>query len=446
MNSRQPQPPAPFSQRTLHEQGLHTSAASHCFKVEGSILICTTKTAFRHTAKIRVAAEVLKVRTAQRATRRRTFMSRKLLVLASFAVLLPLAALAHAQSGPYKVLQTVKVGGDGGMDYVTADSANRTLYVARSGAAGHIGVFNLDTFAQLGDIPNTSGHGAIVDDVTGHGFATSRAITMFDAKTFTVIKKIEVQGNPDGYLNDTVNHRFYDLSHSAPNITVIDDKDGSILTTIDIGGAPEQGQFDGKNRIYVDIEDKGAIAVIDATTMKLDHTIDIKASGDGCAGLALDTKNGILFAACRTPQVMVIVNAASGKVLTTLPIGSGCDGATFNPATMEAFSSQGDGTVTVIKENSPTDFVVEQTVKTPVRAKTITLDTKTGHLLLITAEYGPAPTPAAAPATPPPAAAPGAAPAEGGRPGGPGGPGGGRGGGRGGPMIPGSFEIVVVGK
>jgi len=372
-------------------------------------------------------------------------MTRKLLVVAALAVLLPLAAVAHAQSGPYKVLQTVKVGGDGGMDYVTADSTNRTLYVARSGAAGHIGVFNLDTFAQVGDIPGTSAHGAVVDDVTGHGFATSRAITMFDAKTFAVIKTIPVQGNPDGYLNDTVNHRFYDLSHSAPNITVIDDKDGSILTTIDIGGAPEQGQFDGKDKIYVDIEDKGAIAVINATTMKLDHTIDIKASGDGCAGLALDTKNGILFAACRTPQVMVIVNAATGKVLTTLPIGSGCDGATFNPATMEAFSSQGDGTVTVIKENSPTSFVVEQTVTTPVRAKTITLDTKTGHLLLITAEYGPAPAPAP-PAAAPAAPAPGAAPAAAGGPGGPGGPGGGFRGGRGSPMIPGSFEIVVVGK
>jgi glutamine cyclotransferase len=366
-------------------------------------------------------------------------MSRKLLILAALAVLLPLAAVAHAQTGPYKVLQTVKVGGDGGMDYVTADSANRTLYVARSGAAGHIGVFNLDTFAQVGDIPNTSGHGAVVDDVTGHGFATSRAITMFDAKTFAIIKTIPVQGNPDGYLNDTVNHRFYELSHSAPNITVIDDKDGSILTTIDLGGAPEQGQFDGKNRIYVDIEDKSAIAVIDASTMKMIGKYDLSSKSGGCAGLALDAKNNILFAACRDKNDMVILSATDGHIITDLPIGVGCDGATFNPDTMEAFSSQGDGTLTVIKENSPTSFVSEQTVTTPVRAKTITLDTKTGHLLLITAEYGPPPAPAApaaAPATP----APGAAPAEGGR-----GPGG-RGGGRGGPMIPGSFEIVVVGK
>jgi hypothetical protein len=378
-------------------------------------------------------------------------MSRKLLALAALAVLLPLATLTHAQTpsqpGPYKVLQIVKVGGDGGMDYVTADSANRTLYVARSGPAGHIGVFSLDTFAQVGDIPNTSAHGAVVDDVTGHGFATSRAITMFDAKTFAIIKTIPVQGNPDGYLNDTVNHRFYDLSHSAPNITVIDDKDGSILTTIDIGGAPEQGQFDGKNRIYVDIEDKAAIAVIDANTMKMVGKYDLSSKSGGCAGLALDAKNNILFAACRDHNDMVILSATDGHIITDLPIGQGCDGATFNPATNEAFSSQGDGTLTVIKENSPTSFAVEQTVATPVRAKTITLDTRIGHLLLITAEYGPVPAPpapAAAPATPTPgSSAPPTAggPAGSGRPGGPGGFRGPRA-----PMIPGSFQIVVVGK
>jgi hypothetical protein len=374
-------------------------------------------------------------------------MSRKPLVLAAAAAALTfLPVAAYAQVGPYKVIQTAKVGGgEGGMDYVTADSASRNLYVARSGqgANAHIGVYNLDTFAQVGDIPGVSAHGAIVDGETGHGFATSKPITMFDAKTFAVIKKIDVEGNPDGYLLDSVHHRYYDLSHSQPNATVIDTKDGSIATTIDLGGAPEQGQFDGKNTIYIDLEDKGAIAVVDATTMKLTRTIDIKSSGDGCAGLALDAKNGILFAACRNPQVMVIVNAASGKVITTLPIGQGCDGATFNPATMEAFSSQGDGTLTVIKENSPTEFVVEQTVKTPVRAKTITLDSKTGHLLLITAEYGAPPAPPAEAPAAAPAAAPGAAPA-GARPGGPGGPGGFRG--PRSPMIPGSFQIVVVGK
>jgi len=374
-------------------------------------------------------------------------MSRKplaLATLAAIAVLIPLAA--HAQAGPYKIINTVKIGGDGGFDYVTADPDGRNLYVARSGPAGHIGVFNLDTLAQVGDIPGVSGHGAVVDTATGHGFSTSKPITMFDSKTFAIIKKIDVQGNPDGYLIDTFNHRFYDLSHSAPNITVIDTKDGSILGTIDIGGAPEQAVSDGKGKIYVDIEDKSAIAVIDAKTMTMTGKYDLSSKSGGCAGLALDVKNNILFAACRDKNDMVILSATDGHIIADLPIGQGGDGATFNPATMEAFSSQGDGTLTIIKENSPTSFVVEQTVTTPVRAKTLTLDPKTGHIYLITAEYGPIPAPAApaaapaTPPTPPAAAAPGAPPA-GGRPGGPGGFRGPRA-----PMIPGSFSIIVVGK
>jgi hypothetical protein len=374
-------------------------------------------------------------------------MSRKMIVLAAaLAAMVPMAVVALAQAGPYKVLQTVKVGGDGGFDYVGSDSDNRNLYVARSGPGGHIGVFNLDTLKQVGDIPNTSGHGAAVDDSTGHGFATSRPITMFDAKTFAIIKTIDVQGNPDGYLNDTFNHRYYVLSHSAPNITVIDDKDGTVLGTIDIGGAPEQAATDGRGHIYVDIEDKSAIAVIDAKTMTMTGKYDLSSKSGGCAGLALDAKNNILFAACRDKNDMVILSATDGHIITDLPIGVGCDGATFNPATMEAFSSQGDGTLTVIKESSPTSFAVEQTVTTPVRAKTLTLDTKTGHILLITAEYGPPPAPpAAAPAPPAPPAAPAAgAPATPGAP-----PAGGRPGGFRGPrapMIPGSFSIVVVGK
>jgi DNA-binding beta-propeller fold protein YncE len=358
-----------------------------------------------------------------------------LITLAAAFASLTLAAIA--QDGPYKVLKTVKVGGDGGFDYVTADSAGRNLYVARrSGSSGTIGVYSLDTFAKVGEIPDTGAHGAVVDTATGHGFATSKPITMFDSKTFAVIKKIDVQGSPDGYLNDTYNHRFYDLSHSSPNITVIDDKDGTILGTIDIGGAPEQGQADGKGKIYVDIEDGDAIAVIDAKTMKMTGKYDLSSKSGGCAGLALDVKNNILFAACRKNNDMVILSATDGHIITDLPIGQGCDGATFNPETMEAFSSQGDGTLTVIKEKSPTSFVVEQTVKTPVRAKTITLDTKTGHLLLITAEYGPVP-PTAPAATPPAASSPVQGPPAGGRPGGY----------RGSraPMIPDSFSIIVVG-
>jgi DNA-binding beta-propeller fold protein YncE len=355
-------------------------------------------------------------------------MSSKMPGVAALAVLLGLSCVVRAQdSGPYKVVKIQLVGGDGGFDYVTADPDGRNLYVGRSGPAGHIGVFNLDTLAQVGDIPGVSSHGGAVDTATGHGFATSKPVIMFDAKTFAILKKIDVAGNPDGYLNDPHNHHFYVLSHAAPNITVLDDKDGSILGTIDIGGAPEQAVTDGHGKIYVDIEDKAAIAVIDANTMKMTGKYDLSSKGAGCAGLALDAKNNILFAACRDHNNMVILSATDGHILTDLPIGVGCDGASFNPDTMEAFSSQGDGTLTVIKESSPTSFSVEQTVPTPARAKTLTLDSKTGQIYLITAEYGPNPAvPANAPPPPPGAPAWARMP----RP----------------PMIPNSFQILVVGK
>jgi DNA-binding beta-propeller fold protein YncE len=355
-------------------------------------------------------------------------MCLKQLVLLSVALSVPFCAQIRAQEpGPYKVLKIQLVGGDGGFDYVTADADGRNLYVARSGQQGHIGVFNLDTLAQVGDIPATSAHGGAVDTATGHGFATSKPVTMFDPKTFAILKKIDVQGNPDGYLNDPFNHRFYILSHQEPNITVLDDKDGTILGTIDIGGAPEQAVTDGRGKIYVDIEDKAAIAVIDAAAMKMTGKYGVSSKGGGCAGLALDAKNNVLFAACRDNKNMIILSATDGHILTDLPIGNGCDGAVFNPATMEVFSSQGDGTLTVIKEESPTSFSVEQTVATPARAKTLTLDAATNHILSITAEYGPVPA-----ATTPAPAAPAGAPAwmRGPRP----------------PMIPGSFQILVVGK
>ena len=183
---------------------------------------------------------------------------------------------------------------------------------------------------------------------------------MFDAQTFAVLKKIDVQGHPDWYLNGPYNHRFYVLSHAEPNITILDDKDGSILSTINIGGAPEQAATDGRGNIYVYIVDKAAIALIGATTMKMIGKYDVSSRRSGCAGLALDATNNVLFAACREKKNMVILSATDGHIITDLPIGDGCDGATFNRETMETFSSQGDGTLKVIRENSPTDFSVEQ--------------------------------------------------------------------------------------
>lgn len=343
--------------------------------------------------------------------------------LACIAWACALTLAASPALAQYKILRTEKVGGEGGWDYITADSGNRTLYIARSGPQGHIVVYSIDSLKQIADIPNISAHGAIVDDTNDHGFATSNPITMFDAKTYAVIKKIDVQGNPDGFVIDPSTHRFYVLSHAAPNITVIDDKDGSVLGTIDLGGAPEQAALDGHGKMYVDIEDKAAIGIVDLASMKKIGQYDISSHGGGCAGLAMDTKNSILFASCREKSNMIILSAADGHVLADLPTGTGVDGTVFYPETMEAFATSGDGKLTVVKESSPTSFAVEQSLDTAPRARTLTLDTKTGHIFTDTAQFeAPSTTPAAAPA--------GGPPPRGARP----------------RIIPNTFEIIEIGK
>jgi DNA-binding beta-propeller fold protein YncE len=325
-------------------------------------------------------------------------------------------------AGPYKILKTAKVGGDGGFDYISADAAGRRLYIPRTGPTPRVTVFNLDTLEPVGEIANTNARGAAVDPGSNHGFASSKPAAMWDTRTFATIKTIDVQGGPDGILFDPFNARVWVFSHGAPNATIINAADGSVVGTLDLGGAPEQAVTDGKGHVYVDIEDKANVAAVDAKTMTVTAHYDLGDKGNTPAGLAFDVKNHVLFVACRQPApgVMVIMNADDGKIITTLPLAGGSDGAVFNPATMEAFSSHGNGTMTIIREESPTSFVVEQNLQTMAGAKTLTLDSKTNHVYTMAAEYGPAPTPP----TPPPA------------------------GGRGsrGPMVAGSFSILVIGK
>jgi DNA-binding beta-propeller fold protein YncE len=339
-----------------------------------------------------------------------------------------LAFLCGAQdSGPNKVLQKARVGGDGRFDYVYADADGRRLYVPRTGTTPRVSAYDLDSMKLVGEIPNVSARGVAVDPKTGHGFASSSPVAMFDTKTLQMIKTIEVQGGPDGILFDPFNQHVWIFSHRTPNATIIDTKDGSIVGTMDLGGAPEQAVTDGKGHLWVDLEDKDSIAAVDAKTLKVTATYALEGKGGGPGGLAFDPKNRVLFASCHEPAVMVMLNADTGKVVGTLPIGTGTDGATFNPATMEAFSSNGDGTLTVIKDDGPTKFSVLQNVATMRGAKTLTLDSKTGHVLMIAAETAPAP------AAPPADAAPKGDQKGGGR-------------GRGAAMVPDSFTIVVVGR
>jgi DNA-binding beta-propeller fold protein YncE len=294
---------------------------------------------------------------------------------------------------PYKVLKTTQTMGTGGIDYVYADNDNRRLYVPRG---SQVLVFDLDSLKSVGAIPNARARGVAVDPKSQHGFCSSSPVVMWDAKTLETVKTIEVQGRPDGILFEPMTERIYVFSHSQPNATVIDGKEGSVVGTIDLGGAPEQAASDGQGHLYVDLEDKDNIAVVDVKTLKVTAHYDLNGKGGGPGGLGLDVKNHILFAMCHEPQTCVVINADDGKILTTVPIGRGTDGGGFNPSTMEAFSSQGDGTLTIIKENSPTSFEVEQTVQTKPRAKTCTLDTKNNQIVLIAVE----PAPAAAGTTP----------------------------------------------
>jgi len=343
-------------------------------------------------------------------------MPRIFVVLTAIGISASVSLAQPASSGPYRILRTAKVGGTGGFDYVFADAVGRRLYIPRSGQGARVTVFNLDTLEPVGEILNTNARGTTVDPKSGHGFSSSKPVAMWDTKTLAVLKTIDVQGNPDGILFDPFNQRVWVFSHSAPNATIIDARDGSVVGTLDLGGAPEQAVTDGNGHIYVAIEDKDNVAVVDTRALQVTAHHDISTKAKVPAGLAFDVRNKILFVGCRNTPTMVIMTT-EGKILAALPIGAGVDGAVFNPATMQTFSSQGDGTLTVINEKSPTSFDVAQTVQTKVSGKTLTLDSKTNQIYVIAAEYGPPP--------PPPTA-------------------GGRAGR--GAMIPDSFSILVLGN
>ena len=327
---------------------------------------------------------------------------KQLLSILSVAGIGLLAGNVLAQTDtPYKVLDTTQLMGNGGIDYVYADNDGRRVYVPRG---GNTFVFDLDSHKYIGAITNVGGHGVAIDTATHHGFSSAGKIAMFDTRTMEKIKDIDVQGRPDGILREPFTGKIFIFSHESPGITVIDPKDGTVTGTIDIpDGAMEQAQSDGQGKLYADIENQKKIAVVDVRALKVLAEYDLGNAAGEPGGLGLDAKNHILFAMCARPNVCVVVNADDGKVLATLPIGNGTDGGGFNPATMEAWSSQRDGTLTIIKESSPTSFAVEQTVETKQGCKTSSLDTKNNQIVLVCTER--MPQAAAAVNTPPPAPA-----------------------------------------
>jgi hypothetical protein len=331
------------------------------------------------------------------------------------------SSVGAAQNGPYKVLKTVKVGGDGGFDYISADVEGRRLIVPRSGPMGQVTVFNLDTLEPVGTIPTVKSGGAVVDPKSHHGFSTTKPMTMWDSNTLQTIKTIDVDGRPDGIMFDPYNERVWVFSHMPPYATVIDGKEGTVVGTLDLGGQPEEAVSDAKGTVYVNITDKANVAVVDAKKLTVTAHYDLSSKGvDNGSGLSLDVKNHILFAYYRLPSPQaVIINAENGKIITTLPTAMNVDTVGFNPATMEAISTAGEGLIVFIKENSPTSFVVEQKLQTMPGARNMVIDTKTNHIVSMAFEYGPLPANA-----PPPVAGRIAL----------------------GPPLPGSFTLLMVGK
>jgi len=356
-------------------------------------------------------------------------------------------------TGPYSVLKKARVGGEGGWDYIYADVADRRLFIPRGAtrdipatdtapavpaAVSRIVAYNLDTLEMVGEIPDTGGQGVAVCPKSDHGFASSHpSVSMFDPKTLKLIKKIDVPEGfqSDGIYCDAFDDHNYVFSHPTKSALVINGADGAVLGTVDLGGTPEQGVADGKGTLYVVMQAESNVAVVDVKTMKTTAHYDFAEKAGRCNGLALDAKNQVLFVACgassMTPAqgqpaqpTMVVMSAKDGKILTTLPLPGGSDGAQFNPSTMEAFATLGNGRLAIVKETSPTTFQMEQDLETMNGARTIALDTKAGHVFTMAQEYGPPPP---QPATPPAGAPPG------------------RGGGRG-AAVPGSFTILMVGK
>jgi len=319
------------------------------------------------------------------------------------------AAPAPASSG-YHLIKTIPVGGEGGWDYVYVDSDARRVYVSRG---THTMVLDADTYAVVGDIPDTQGvHGIAVASDLGRGFTSNGradSVTIFDLKTLKSIGTVKTDANPDAIIYEPVTKRVFSFNGRGKNATAINAADGTVVGTIDLHGKPEFAVADGKGTIYVNNEDTSALHHLDAKGLKELHNWPL-APCKSPSGLAIDLANHRLFSVC-DDKVMAVVNADTGKVVATPTICDGPDASAFDPSAGYAFASCGDGNLTVVHEDSPDKFTVVENVPTKRSARTMGLDLKTHNILLPAADFDPP------------------APGE-----------------RRGKMKPGSFVILVVGK
>jgi DNA-binding beta-propeller fold protein YncE len=322
-----------------------------------------------------------------------------------------------AASKPYVVAKTLTIGGDGRWDLFAIDSATKRLFVPRS---DHVLVVDAESGAVLGQIDGTKGvHGVALVPELNRGFTSNgqdASMTVFDMKTLAVLGKIRTGTNPDVVIYDPASKRVLCFNGKSDDVTAVDaaaDLANDVLgERLELGGKPELAVADGAGQVFVNIEDKSEVVRFDSKTLKITARWPL-APGEGPSGLAMDIGHKRLFAACGN-KTMVVLDAETGAVLATPPIGSGVDGAGFDPSTGAAFASNGEGTLTVVRETSPGAFEVVQTLATKKGARTMIVDPATHRIYLPCAEFGPTPEATAEQPRPRP------------------------------PMIPGTFAILVV--
>jgi DNA-binding beta-propeller fold protein YncE len=289
----------------------------------------------------------------------------------------------------------IKPGGEGGWDYLIAEPTMERLYVSRG---THVQVIDLVKDTLVGDIPNTNGvHGIAIAVEFGKGYISDgrdSAVTVFDLKTLATLKKIKIDAvNPDAIVYDPFTKRVFTFNGRSSNATAIDASTDAIVGNMALDGKPEFAASDANGKMYVNLEDKSKIVEFDPKDLKVLNTWSL-APGDGPSGLAIDPENHRLFSGCGNKK-MVVLDAQSGKLIDTIAIGEGVDACGFDPGTQFAFSSNGEGTLTVVKEDSPDKFSVVENVPTQKSARTMAVDTKTHRVYLSCAEFGPPPEPTA---------------------------------------------------
>ena len=310
------------------------------------------------------------------------------------AIALTLAAvtalLLAQPSSSYRITQTYTLGGDGRWDYVVPDPPNHRLFIARE---NRVIVVDEDRGTLLGEVTGIQGaHGTAVAQATGHGFATSgndQSVVMFDLKTFKALGRIPAAEDADAIVYDGASNRVFTFNGDAHSSTVIDPRAGTLITNIPLGGKPEYGASAGDGKVYGNLTDTSEVVEIDAKTA----TVARRWPTAPCkqpVSMALDVAHHRLFSGCRS-GVMAISDYQAGKVVATVPIGTGVDGAGYDAASGDAFASNADGTLTVIHQDGPDQYHVAENVQTPQGARNMGLDPTNHRVFLVSAKFGPAP-------------------------------------------------------